>query len=190
MLIAMKNTLRPAFGILAVLATALTCPAQPSLTIYNQNFATVRDHLALDLQAGSNDVRFADTTAHVEPDSVILRDAAGKIALHVLEQNYRADPISSALLLSMNEGQTIDFMVPGKDGNPDRTVKGKIIRSGYVAHSDFAMRRYGNAYAQSQGFRAYGIGNDSGQSQPIIEVEGKLQFSLPGEPRFSTSTLW
>ncbi len=52
--------------------------AQPSLTIYNQNFAVVRQELPLELKAGVNSVRVTDITMHLEPDSVILRDPAGK----------------------------------------------------------------------------------------------------------------
>ncbi|HMH05910.1 MAG TPA: hypothetical protein VK579_04430, partial [Terriglobales bacterium] len=64
--------------------------AQPSLTIYNQNFAVVRQELPLDLKAGINNVRVSDITMHLEPDSVILRDPTGKHPVQVLEQNYRA----------------------------------------------------------------------------------------------------
>ncbi len=163
----------------SALAVAFASPgfAQPALTIYNQNFATVRDQVALDLKEGINEARFADTTAHVEPDSVVLRDPAGKVALHILEQNYRADPVSEGLLLSLNEGKEIDFFVPGVGGRPDRVVKGKIIRSGYTPHSNLAMQRYGNEYYYSQQAMAQGM-------QPIIEVDGRLQFDLPGRPRF------
>jgi hypothetical protein len=73
--------------------------AQPSLTIYNQDFAVVRQELPLDLKAGENQINVSDITMHLEPDSVILRDPAGKHNLQVLEQNYRADPISESLLL-------------------------------------------------------------------------------------------
>ena len=41
----------------------------PALTIYNQNFAVVRDTIPLDLKSGVNDVRLAGTTAQLEPDS-------------------------------------------------------------------------------------------------------------------------
>src|SRR5215213_1120684 len=44
-----------------------------------------------------------------------------------------------------------------------------------------AMRRYGQNYYQNQ--MAMGYGN-AGTAQPVIEVDGQLQFSLPGEPRF------
>ncbi|MDZ4404182.1 DUF4139 domain-containing protein [Prosthecobacter sp.] len=151
--------------------------AETSLTIYNQNFGVVRDTVPLDLQQGVNQVRFADTTAHLEPDSVILRDPKSGVKLSILEQNYRADPISSGLLLNLNEGKEIEFFVR-ETNKPDRIVKGRIIRSGYVTHNQSAMQRYGNRYYQGQMAMAQGT------AQPVIEVEGQLQFSLPGEPRF------
>ena len=89
--------------------------ADPALTIYNQDFAVVRDTVPLDLKAGVNDVSFADTTAHLEPDSVILRDPTGKLNLQILEQNYRNDPVSQELLLSLFEGKTIDFFGQGTE---------------------------------------------------------------------------
>ena len=90
-------------------AGSLAAFAQPALTIYNQNFAVVRDAVPLDLQSGVNTIRYTDATAQVEPDSVILRDSSGKHSLLILEQNYRNDPVSQELLLSLFEGKTIDF---------------------------------------------------------------------------------
>jgi hypothetical protein len=155
--------------------------SQPSLTIYNQNFAVVRQPLALDLKQGVSRVSVTDITMHVEPDSVILRDPTGKLALQILEQNYRADPISQGLLLSLYEGKEIEFIVPGPDGQT-KTVRGKIIRSGYVPHQS-GMQQYGSQYAQSQMRYAQGA-----SGEPIIEVEGKLRFSLPGQPLFPALT--
>jgi hypothetical protein len=139
---------------------ALSACAEPALTIYNQNFAVVRDSVPLDLQSGVNNVRYTDATAQVEPDSVILRDPSGGHSLQILEQNYRNDPVSQELLLSLNEGKTIDFEnIRTKDNTQTREIiPGKIIRSGYVPGGD--------------------------AQQPIIEVDGKLQFQLPGMPLF------
>jgi hypothetical protein len=157
--------------------TAAAVAADPALTIYNQDFAVIRETVPLDLSAGSNSVRFSGATAHLEPDSVILRDPAGKRALVNLEQNYRADPISQELLLNLYEGKTIDFMIGVQDGSP-HVVAGKIVRSGYVPHYE-AMQRYGSQYQNNQMAMVGG-----GSGQPIIEVNGKLQFSLPGQPIF------
>jgi hypothetical protein len=134
------------FVCLPVLCVSLFAqqPSQPSLTIYNQNFAVVRQQLPLDLKSGENLVSVSDITMHLEPDSVILRDPTGKHAVQVLEQNYRADPVSQTLLLSLYEGKTIDFEVgPSQRA---QTVQGKVIRSGYVPHNVSAMNLYGQQY--------------------------------------------
>ena len=149
----------------------------PALTIYNQKFAVVRQTLPLELKPGANNVEVTDITSHLEPDSVILRPLDTTRHLQILEQNYRNDPISQELLLSLFEGKTIDFQVPEPGGA--RLVQGKIIRSGFVPHSAMAYQYYGQDYRFAQ--QAY---VQSGGSQPIIQVDGKLQFTLPGQPVF------
>jgi len=153
----------------------------PALTIYNQNFAVVRDSIHLSLKAGVNDISYNQATMHLEPDSVVLRDPTGKRALQILEQNFRADPISQALLLNYYEGKTIEFesQPEGVQGKKE-IIRGKIVRSGYVPHQQ-AFGQYGQQYYQAQ--MVYSS-PDSGGGQPIIEVDGKLMFRLPGEPLF------
>ena len=153
----------------------LAACAQPALTIYNQDFAVVRDTVRLDLSAGENTVNYSEATARLEPDSVILRDPAGKHPLQILEQNYRNDPVSQGLLLSLFEGKTIDFETQDKNGQPS-IIQGKIIRSGYVS-SYTAVNDFGNEDPQQQMTMA-------SAGQPIIEVDGKMRFSLPGQPLF------
>ncbi|MDD4879648.1 MAG: hypothetical protein PHR22_04255 [Candidatus Omnitrophica bacterium] len=153
-----------------------SCYAQAALTIYNQDFAVVKDTVKLDLKNGTNDVKFLGVTAHLEPDSVILRDPAGKHVFQIMEQNYRADPVSQDLLLSIYEGKTIDFLIQRQDKT--EIIQGKIIRSSYVPHWT-AMRRYGQDYHMRQMAYVGAPGN-----QPIIEVDGKLRFNLPGIPLF------
>jgi hypothetical protein len=143
----------------------------PALTIYNQQFAVVRHGLVLDLKGGQNHVEVTDITGHVEPDSVFLRSLEESRRLRILEQNYRNDPVSEQMLLFLYEGKTIDFLTPDKT-----TVQGKIIRSGFVPHSTVM---YGQRYYQAQA--AY---VQQGAGQPVIEVNGKLQFTLPGQPLF------
>ena len=137
-----------------------------ALTIYNQNFFVAREHVPLDLKPGVNHVDYSGVAAHLEPDSVILRDPSGR-ALQILEQNYRNDPVSQELLLSFYEGKTIDFII-GQNGDKPVTVSGKIIRSGYVPSYSYAAQGY----------------QQPAYSQPIIEVNGVLRFGLPGQPLF------
>ncbi len=176
---------RPATAATTIMLLSIALPSsllgsQAALTIYNQNFAVVRDTVPVDLKQGVNNVRFTETTAHLEPDSVILRDPSGKTNLQILEQNYQNDPVSQELLLSLSEGKIIDFLVV-EPNKPNTIVRGKVVRSGYVRHGQEAMQRYGQRYAMAQSAMAYQSG---GTSQPIIEVDGKLRFSLPGQPLF------
>ena len=140
---------------LSCLLTGAAFAADPALTIYNQNFAVIRSTLPLDLHKGDNRITYSEITAHLEPESVIFRDVTGRMPLRILEQNYRADPISPEMLLSLFEGKTIEFLVPG--GDREEIVRGRIVRS---------------AYSPQQ------------EQTPIIEVDGKLRFSLPGQPLF------
>lgn len=131
--------------------------AQTALTVYNQGFAVVRERVPLDLRPGETPVAFSGVTAQLEPDSVVLRDPAGRVPFRVVEQSYRADVMSPSLLLSLNEGRELEFLVRDQNAKEFR-VRGRVIRSGH---------------------------NPGGEPvAPIIEVDGRLRFSLPGEPLF------
>jgi hypothetical protein len=154
-----------------------TQPSVPStaLTIYNQDFAVARTQVDLDLHPGLNEVTTSQVTTQLEPDSVVLRDpslhsASAKPTFHIVEQNYDAAVVTQDWLLQKYEGKTIDFQVIGRgyvDGHlvPAPIVQGKIVR---------AAQRAGR----------YNQFNQYAQNQPLIEVDGKLQFYFL-EPRCS-----
>ena len=166
----MKKTLK-VLGLSCLLSGSASA-SQPALTIYNQDFGVVRDTVTLELKTGVNQVSFSGVTAYLEPSSVVLRDPAGKEPLRILEQNYRADTVSQEMLLTLNEGKTIQFELINQTGGQTQRelVSGKIIRSGSGVPQG-TMSWYGPV-------RSYG------EAQPVIEVDGKLRFSLPGQPLF------
>lgn len=133
------------------LGAAASVSAQPALTVYNQDFAVVRDQVEVTLVPGVNEIRYSGATAALEPESVTLRDPAGKVAFQILEQSYRNDPADEGLLLKLYEGKEIEFEVDAGEGRK-MLLKGKIVRAG--------------------------------NPSPIIEVEKKLRFELPGRPWF------
>jgi len=149
---------------LLTLIAAQLC-AQPAITVYNQNFGVVRDTITLDLKKGLNDTAYSGVTAQLEPESVVLRDPSGQVALSVVEQSYRGDPVDQQRLLHMFEGQTIEFLkyIDGKEV----IEKGKIVRAPSIV---IVKDQYGNQQQKSL--------------EPIIEVDGKLQTRLPGQPLF------
>lgn len=156
----------------AVLLPLLVClafAADPTLTVYNQQFAVVRETIPLDLKQGLNQIQFTSTTAQLEPESVMLRDPSGQRTLRILEQNYRADPVSLEALMQRYEGQTIDFEI--HNGVRVETLSGKIVRAQAVVPDQW--------FNQPSPYRV-----QPGVAQPIIEVAGKLRFGVPGTPLF------
>ncbi len=162
----------------AVLAIGVAS-AQTQLTIYNQNFAAVKEQRIFELKQGENEVRVTDITAHLEPDSVVLRDRKQPDSIQILEQNYESDPLSEGLLLRKSEGKLLDFEITVPQTGEKKIVSGRILRSGYVPHVS-AFRRYGQQYTSTQMMYA----SPQGGGQPIVEVNGKIQFGLPGKPIF------
>lgn len=135
------------------------------LTIYNQDFAVVRTTVPLTLHAGRNEVTTAKVTSHLEPDSVVLRDPSGREPIQVLEQNYDAGVVTQAWLLQKYEGKTIDFITQGPQVVDTTTGERKTLPPTIV---------------QGRIIRA--------GDQPLIEVNGKMQFQLPGLPVFPVET--
>jgi hypothetical protein len=131
----------------------------PSLSIYNQDFAVVREFVPMQLNAGVNQVNFEGITSFVEPSSVVLRDPTGRVHLNILEQNYRSDVASQYNLLRAYEGKELDFQY----GSVGQIVHGRLIRAG----------------ANCGGNGCYG-----GSGEPIVEVDGRIEFGLPGKPIF------
>jgi hypothetical protein len=153
-------------GAAAPLGQAQEPAAAPThLTIYNDDFAVARTTVPLQLHAGINEVLTTSVTSQLEPDSVVLRDPATHDPIHVLEQNYDAGVVNQAWLLEKYEGKTIDFQTQGMQVIETTTGERKTLPATTV---------------QGRIIRA---GND-----PLIEVNGKMQFQLPGLPLFPVET--
>jgi hypothetical protein len=149
---------------LALPLTALPLIAQQasspvSLTIYNQNFAVARTSVDLALHSGTNEVTTTEVTSQLEPDSVVLRDPTGKHEFSVVEQNYDAAIVNQDWLLQKYEGQSIDFQTNAYVDDKTHTWI-PVISHGKILRA----------------------------SPPLIEVDGKMQFQLPGTPVFPATT--
>ena len=141
-------------GLLPLAALA----AGPQVTIYNDGFATVKEDRSLALAEGVSEVRVTDMSRQLEPDSVMLRElSAEPFGVQILEQSFVNDPLTEGLLLYQLEGKEVRFEEKREDGTVKEHV-GKLVRSGYVP--------------------------GGGSEQPIVEEEGAVRFSLPGQPVF------
>ena len=150
----MKKILIP----FAMFPLAAFAAVGPQVTIYNDGFATVKEDRTLSLAEGVSEVRVTDMSRALEPDSVMLRELSPTpFGVKILEQSFINDPLTEGLLLYQMEGKTLRFEEKREDGTVKEHV-GKLIRSGYVP--------------------------GGGSEQPIVEEDGAVRFSLPGQPVF------
>jgi len=78
-----------------------------SLTVYNSNFALVREVRELsNLGTGNVNLEFRDVAATIQPETVAIKPLQ-KGALRVLEQNYRFDLLTPETLLEKYVGRNV-----------------------------------------------------------------------------------
>jgi len=88
---------------------------QISLTVYNQNFALVRDVRTVQLKEGLNTVRCSDIAAQIEPASVSFKSLTAPDRCLILEQNFEYDLMNADKLLKKYIDKKIKVMT--KDNN-------------------------------------------------------------------------
>lgn len=109
---------------LIALATALSA-TKTELTVYNQGFALVKEVRSLNLKEGRQTVGIEDVASMIDPTSVSMRSLSDPLGLHILEQNYQFDLISSASILNKSVGQRVRFL--RTVGNVRDELQGTLI---------------------------------------------------------------
>jgi hypothetical protein len=168
---------------LLFLALAVAAPwARPvradevQVTIYNSDFALVKESRTLNLKQGTGESRFSNVTSLLEPDSVVLRDRKNPDGVRVLEQNYEGDPLSEESLLKRMEGKTLQFRVVNPTTGEASRVSARLVRAGYGGQP--------RPYRGMGGYQPFGV--ETLAMSPIVELEGKTLFALPGQPLFDS----
>jgi hypothetical protein len=83
------------------------------LTVYNQNFALVRERRTMELKKGVSQVRFQDVAALIEPPSVHFKSLTDPEGCVIQEQNYEYDLVSAEKLLSKYIDKKIKVLTEG-----------------------------------------------------------------------------
>ena len=173
--------------LLPIFAAALA-RGQSALTVYNQNFAVVRDIVRLNLQPGDNRIRYDEATATLEPGSVILRDPGRRTAIAIREQSYQSLPVSLASQLKDYEGRQIDFLV--REGGQSRIAPGRIIRAG-VAPMQPIVEWQGKLLFELPGTPLFPALPEGARVRPVLEwtVASPAAASLEAELSYITGGL-
>ncbi len=92
----------PLFG-----AGTAGAPKDIALTIYNQNFALVKEERDMTLTQGINYISVMDVASQIEPTSVAFKSLTAPNSVVVREQNYQYDLISTDTILNKSVGKRV-----------------------------------------------------------------------------------
>jgi hypothetical protein len=96
------------------------------LTIYNDNFAVVREARNMKFDKGQNTVRFTDVASMIDPTSVKFSCLSSPGAVSVLEQNYEYDLVNTDSLLKRYIDKEVKIVVRGGGSDARKVIEGKL----------------------------------------------------------------
>jgi hypothetical protein len=170
-----------------------SAPRSTHLTVYNDNFALVREERSMELQQGRNAVRVTGVAAQIDPTSVSLQPVSKTASMVVREQSYRYDFITPNALLNRAVGKAARITPPGGGAkiegillNPAEAIRPlSLLPPGYAQM--YGQRGYvenlgGLVVKTEQGYSVYrGTGYQS--EGTVVELgEEALPEGLVSEP--------
>jgi hypothetical protein len=160
-------------------------PSSIQLTVYNQNFALVKENREMNLVNGINFISVPDVAATIEPSSIAFKSLTAPDSVVVREQNYRYDVIEPTTILNKSIGKKIKIRF--LSGGQMQEVEGVLLNAattprqvGYGGEGpEYQESPQGLVVRTSTGIVM--IPSASGSENTSIEVE-ELPEGLVGRP--------
>lgn len=114
------------FAFMAGAVALASAPQLVEITVYNANFALVKEVRALALQNGRQEVRVEDVAQYIDPTSVSLRSLTPGFQIDVLEQNYQYDLMSPFTILAKSIGKRVRIIRTLESGQMS-VVEGELL---------------------------------------------------------------
>ena len=97
------------------------------LTIYNNNFAVVKERRQMEFAEGLNTMKFTDVAERIDPTSVLFESLLNPGKISLLEQNYEYDLVNTQSLLKKYIDQVVVVQVKGSGSNAGTIVDGILL---------------------------------------------------------------
>ncbi len=81
-----------------------------AVTIYNSDLALVKDQRKVKLKSGLNNLALRDVSAHIRPETALLRSLSDPGSISVLEQNFDFDLLTPGKLLEKYVGRNVGII--------------------------------------------------------------------------------
>jgi hypothetical protein len=100
---------------------------ETALTIYNDNFAVVRESRQMSFEKGLNTAKFTDVASAIDPTSVNFRCLSAPGAVSVLEQNYEYDLVNTDSLLKRYIDKNVTVVLKGSGADTGKELTGLLL---------------------------------------------------------------
>ena len=170
----------------AVLLAVMSPPQDVQLTVYNQNFALVREVRTVELKEGDSFVKVEDIPAHIEPTSVHFVSKTAPNAVVIREQNYQYDLLNPVSIVNKSVGRKVAVRHITRD--KIETITGTLLNPATLAVPQTGSQQQYRYYSgwSSQTFAGSGISRSGmpvslNPSVLAIETEQGIIVNPQGE---------
>jgi len=152
-------------GLMAALCSSAWAAEKVELTVYNEDFALVKEVFSKDVKSGTTQMRLEEVAAQLDPTSVSLQSLTAPLEFKMLEQNFEYDLVNYGRLLEKYLGRDVEVHQTTQDG---KTIvqKGRLLSSGYQ------LQAYGGGFNSQFNYVSGG--------SPMVEIEGKIHTGING----------
>ena len=116
-------------AVMSLMAISAQMYADVSVTVYNDNFAVVRESRDIQFDEGLNTLKYTDVASSIDPTSVSFKclDSSGGVS--ILEQNYEYDLVNADSLLKRYIDKDVMVLVKGSGSKGGSMLRGKLAAS-------------------------------------------------------------
>jgi hypothetical protein len=101
------------------------------LTIYNDNFAVVKESRLMQFEEGSNKIKFTDVASAIDPTTVNFRCLSAPGMVSILEQNYEYDLVNTESLMKRYIDKEVTVILKGSGADVGKEVTGVLLAALY-----------------------------------------------------------
>lgn len=115
-----------------------------AVTVYNDQFAIVKDVRQISFDKGRSDLYFTDVSSSIQTETVTFKALNNTESIKVFEQNFEANLINTEAILQKYIDKDIE--ITAKVGEKSTRVTGTLLgyNSGYILKTAYGIEVFNN----------------------------------------------
>lgn len=124
--------------------SSINSPVSLAVTIYNDQFAMVKDVREITFDKGNSDLYFTDVSSNIQTETVTFKAVNATESIKVYEQNYEANLINTNSILQKYIDKNVEIYA--KFGDQAKRVNGTLLgyNNGYILKTSYGIEVLNN----------------------------------------------